>query len=459
MLFIPFTEEQKQQANNTDLVSFLQARGEKLKRAGREYKLIYADETGQHDSITISGSTWFDHKAQEGGGAVKFMQRFYGMSFPEAVQTLLGYSVEPIQRTTRQAPEPEPKKKFVLPEAHSDMHRVYAYLIKQRFISPEIITHFAKAHTLYEDAKFHNAVFVGLDEQSVPRQASKRSTITFGEAFKMTVEGSDTRYSFAHFGTSRRLFIFEAPIDMLSFLTLCPYNWQQHSYIAANGVYEKAVLQALETHPDLQEIVLCTDNDEGGIDAAYRFRDVLREHDYENVKRFAPPLKDWNEMLKFQHGAEYLPAVPHRRIRHYMDTVSRLQPYRFVPERAASLLWHGLKTEQSQTLAGFALAGSVFFLRQADCAVSFQSLQRKLQAGYKPYQDKGKWSAKMRNLTDAVKTAATELRRPARTREQSIQAAKVLFELADCAVRLEVQDILAQEQSEEMAEAPGMAYG
>ena len=457
MPFIPFTEEQKQQANNTDLVSFLQARGEKLKRAGREYKLIYSDETGQHDSITISGSTWFDHKAQEGGGAVKFMQRFYGMSFPEAVQALLGYSVEPIQRTTRQTPEP--KKEFVLPEPHSDIHRVYAYLIKQRFIAPEIITHFAKAHTLYEDTKFHNAVFVGLDENGTPRQASKRSTITFGEAFKMTVEGSDTRYSFSHFGTSGRLFVFEAPIDMLSFLTLYPDNWQQHSYIAANGVYEKAVIQALQTHPDLQEVVICTDNDEGGIDAAYRFRDVLREHGYENVKRFAPPLKDWNEVLKFQHGAEYLPAVPHRRLDTYQAVAGSLQAYRFVPETAAALLWQGVQNQKYPTLAGFALAGSIFFLQQAGCNISFRNLRSKLQAEYKPYQDKGKRSAKMRNLTDAVKTAVNELRRPARTREQSIQAAKVLFELADCAVRLEVQDILAQEQSEDMTEVPGMAYG
>ena len=456
MPFIPFTEEQKQQANNTDLVSFLQARGEKLKRAGREYKLIYADETGQHDSITISGSTWFDHKAQEGGGAVKFMQRFYGMSFPEAVQALLGYSVEPIQHTTHQAPEQ--KKEFVLPEPHSDMHRVYAYLIKQRYISPEIITHFAKAHTLYEDAKFHNAVFVGLDENGTPRQASKRSTITFGEAFKMTVEGSDTRYSFAHFGTSGRLFIFEAPIDMLSFLTLYPDNWQQHSYIAANGVYEKAVIQALQTHPDLQEVVICTDNDEGGIDAAYRFRDILREHGYENVKRFAPPLKDWNEVLKFQHGADFLPAVPHRRIQHYMESVSRLQPYRFVPERAPSLLRHGLKTEQYQTLARFALAGSVFFLQQAGCNISFRNLRSKLQAEYKPYADKAKHDVRLRHFQNAVKSVQNELRRHARTREQSVQAAKQLYDLAQTAVGLAVDEALTQEQSEEMTEAPGMAY-
>ncbi len=79
MPYIPFTEEEKQLANNVDLAEFLRQRGEKLERAGREYKLIYTDSTGSHDSITISGSTWFDHKNQVGGGAIKFMQYHYGM--------------------------------------------------------------------------------------------------------------------------------------------------------------------------------------------------------------------------------------------------------------------------------------------------------------------------------------------------------------------------------------------
>ena len=76
MPYIPFTEEQKQQANNTELAGFLQMRGEKLERAGREYKLIYTDGGGKHDSITMSGNRWFDHKAQTGGGAIKFMEYF-----------------------------------------------------------------------------------------------------------------------------------------------------------------------------------------------------------------------------------------------------------------------------------------------------------------------------------------------------------------------------------------------
>ena len=96
----------------------------------------------------------------------------------------------------------------------------YAYLIKQRFIAPEVITHFAKKKLLYEDKKHHNAVFVGMDSSGTPRQAHKRSTTTFGNSFRQTIEDSDTKYSFAHFGKSNMLFVFEAPIDMLSFITL-----------------------------------------------------------------------------------------------------------------------------------------------------------------------------------------------------------------------------------------------
>ncbi len=162
MPYIPFTDEQKVLANSVNLEEFLRMRGEKLERAGVEHKLIYYDSSGKHDSITIRGSKWFDHKNQTGGGAIKFMQEFYGMDFQTAVQELLGQRVTPLSHSPPKADKQEQKTRdFKLPEANSNMHRVYAYLIKQRFISAEIITHFAKQHTLYEDKTHHNAVFVG----------------------------------------------------------------------------------------------------------------------------------------------------------------------------------------------------------------------------------------------------------------------------------------------------------
>ena len=134
MPYIPYTEEEKQLANSVDLTEFLRMRGEKLEKVGREYKLIYYDGSGKHDSIMIHGAAWFDHKNQVGGGAIQFMRYFYGMDFQTVMNELLGRSVAPIAHSPPKAAVQEKKiKKFHLPKANENMHRVYAYLIKQRF--------------------------------------------------------------------------------------------------------------------------------------------------------------------------------------------------------------------------------------------------------------------------------------------------------------------------------------
>ena len=452
MPYIPFTDEQKVMANSVDLAEFLRMRGEKLERVGREHKLIYYDSSGRHDSITLRGSTWFDHKNQIGGGAIKFMQEFYGMDFQTAVQELLGRTVTPLSHSPPKVSAKEEKKEFRLPEANTNMHRVYAYLIKQRFISPDIISHFAKQHTLYEDKQHHNAVFVGLDENGVPRQASKRSTNSFGKTFRITCEGSDTRYSFSHFGKSEKLFVFEAPIDMMSFLTLYPQEWQKNSYIAMNGVYENAVLTALKNHSNLSEVILCVDNDEGGIEAVDRLRDILRENGYENVRRFASKFKDWNEDLKAKNGAEFLPAVPHKRKEKYLKEVIELGYLKCRPDKLTSQIYATLKNRQYKYLAEYALAGSAFFMPKTEQINSeyqaFERLQGKLGSSYKPYTDKGKKAQKQRNLQDCVHEVLRDLKQTARTREQSINTAKLLYQLADRAVRSSVEETLSEPVAE-----------
>ena len=449
MPYIPFTDEQKVLANSVNLEEFLRMRGEKLERVGREHKLIYYDSSGKHDSITLRGSTWFDHKNQVGGGAIKFMQEFYDMDFQTAVHELLGQTITPLSYAPSKAVVHEEKtKEFKLPEANSNMHRVFAYLIKQRFINPEIISFFAKQHTLYEDKQHHNAVFVGLDENGVPRQASKRSTNSFGKTFRITCEGSDTRYSFSHFGKLEKLFVFEAPIDMLSYLTLHPENWQQHSYIAMNGVYENAVLTGLKSHSNLNEIILCVDNDEGGIEAVDRLKDILAENGYPNVKRLSPEFKDWNECLKAKNGVEPLPAVPHKRKEEYLKEVSELGYLKCRPDKLTSQIYATFKNGQYNYLAEYALAGSAFFIDKSCEKDMFAKLRSKLKAEYKPYTDKGKAAAKQRNLQECVTAVMKDLRQTGRTREQSINTAKLLYQLADRAVRLSVEETLSETVAE-----------
>ena len=300
-------------------------------------------------------------------------------------------------------------------------------------------------------------MFVGVDKNGVPRQAHKRGTATFGKSFRQTVEGSDTKYSFAYFGESGKLFIFEAPIDMLSYLTLNPQDWQKHSYIAMNGVYENAVLTALKGHSNLSEIIICTDNDIGGIDAADRLSDILEEKGYADINRLVPEFKDWNECLKAQNDVEPLPAVPHKIKEEYHRQAENIEYLKCRPDKLKSQIYAAFKNNQYRYLAEYALAGSAFFLpktqRLSDENRAFLRLKSKLKDDYKAYADKGRTAQKQRNLSDSVQAVMQDLKQSVRTREQSIQTAKLLFQLADNAVRLEAENALSQpiqEQSEKI---------
>lgn len=457
MPYINFSEDDLYRANIADLVSYLERRGERVKRIGSTYKYIYTDGSGTHDSVTIHGGKWYDHKNQHGGYAVKFLQEFLGFSFQDSVIELLGghYTSQTQDRVYREPPKPV-LKPFELPEANSDMRRVFAYLTKQRFIDPQIISHFAHEHKIYEDSKYHNAVFVGMDENGVPKQASVRSTVSFRKTFRITVAGSDTKYSFSHFGNDEKLFVFEAPIDMLSFISLHQKDWQQHSYIAMNGVYESAVLKALENHSDLQSVYLCTDNDEGGIDAAERLRDILHEHGYTDIFRISPQLKDWNECLKQHYGAEYIPAVPHERKELYLQSVSGLNEMKINPKRIAADLIAAYNSADRIRLAEFSLAASEHFLKIAGEEFPLEKMKNRLANEYKCYLDKGKAAVKLGKLQSAITAGLEQLRKPSQTVDELKITARKLYDIADHALRLATEGTLVQraEQKETSEESP-----
>ena len=247
-------------------------------------------------SIAVRGNEWYDHAAEKGGGPVFFVQTYYGLSYPEAMTLLLGGETGQVYPTAREK-APELPKPFILPERSEDMRRVYGYLMKHRHIDKSVISHFARAGTLYEDAKYHNCVFIGRDETGKACHAHKRSTNSYGEAFRINVEGGDPRYSFHHIGSDGSLFVFEAPIDLLSFISLYPRGWQEHSYVACCGTSFQPVQQMTGMMPTLIEnLFLCLDNDDAGQKACERMAEQSRQWDVQ-VMRLASKHKDWNEDL------------------------------------------------------------------------------------------------------------------------------------------------------------------
>ena len=299
MPYIHFTEEQKRQANAVNLVEFLRFKGEPLIRSGPEFRM------SSNHSVTVHDNEWYDHAAEKGGGPVSFLKEFYGMNYQEAVLTLLNEDVSQLCSPVTK-PKEKVKKPFELPPANDTNRRVFAYLLKHRHLDRDVLTTFVKLGLIYEDQKYHNAVFVGWDKDGTPRHAHKRSTNSQGKSFRMTVEGSDFRYAFNWPGSSGDLMVFEAPIDMLSFLSrFHDSDWAKHSYVALCGTSSQAMLGMLERYPQIDTVHFCLDNDQAGQLATKRLAKLVREQGLA-VNVLVPVLKDWNEDLcaNFQQTME-----------------------------------------------------------------------------------------------------------------------------------------------------------
>ena len=291
-----YTESQISAANHVDLAAFLMSRGEKLSHRGNQY-------LWEKNQVWIHGHEWYSHYESKGGHAVSFVMRYFGLSFQNAVEELIGGStISSVQQDMVIAKE---MKSLVLPQRSETTNRLLRYLTGERFITREIVEYFVNTKTLYEDAKYHNCVFVGLDESGVPRHCHIRST---SGNYKRTEAGSQAAYSFHHDGESEWLFVFESPIDMLAFITLHRKDWQKHSYVALCSVSERALLHRLEVNPNLQKIVLCLDNDNAGISACERIKSILRNKGYSDIRIFHSINKDWDEDIKAQNGVTPIPA-------------------------------------------------------------------------------------------------------------------------------------------------------
>ena len=285
-----YTQAQIDKANAVDLEKFLRAQGETLVRSGKEYRWK------AHDSLTVCGNKWFRHSQSKGGLPVDFVMEFYGKSFPEAVQMLTG---EPGEAQPEAGPAPSPA--FRLPLRNVTNANILNYLTQERKLSPSLVNFFIAAGDIYEDAAHHNVVFVGRDADGHPHYASSRG---IREKFRQDAAGAEKAFGFAHRGTDKQLLVFEAPIDLLSFIELFPKNWQQHNYLSLGGVSGKALRQFLSERPDVERVFLCLDADKAGEDACKRLAGLLP--DTVSVTRIQPCMKDWNDVLV--HRAE----IPNR---------------------------------------------------------------------------------------------------------------------------------------------------
>ncbi|MDE6433713.1 MAG: DUF3991 and toprim domain-containing protein [Lachnospiraceae bacterium] len=288
-----FSDEQVERANRVDVVDYAKSLGYEIERSGIWYKA--KGKGGLY--FNRPKNTWhWETQDVGGGGAISLCMKLENKTWVEAVKTLLGEEMNEIRHTQDWKPEPEQKKEFNLPSRNDTYRHVFAYLGKTRGIDEEIIKDMVAQRLIYENTQ-RSCVFVGRDKEGVARHASVRSTNTAGKVFKQDVPGSQKQFSFSLSGTSGTLNVFEAPIDMLSYMTLQKEHGLKtdDSYVALGGVTDKALIRFLEEYPDIKKIRICTDHDEAGENAAIRIYEEY--HERYKITRHRPSYKDFNEDL------------------------------------------------------------------------------------------------------------------------------------------------------------------
>ncbi|MGF7018865.1 hypothetical protein M2145_002648 [Lachnospiraceae bacterium PF1-21] len=296
-------------AREMDVLTYLRnyEPGELIRFSGETYT------TKSHDSLKISNGKWCWFSEGIGGkSALDYLIKVRGFSFMEAVEQIVGQveTREPVY--VAKASETKPKS-LLLPARYENNRRVEAYL-KQRGIDEELIQYCIDTGRIYESKPYHNAVFVGFDENDKPRYANLRST---GTDFRGDANGSDKHYSFGISAAdeSSKLHVFESATDLLSFATIKKYEgeeWRSYNLLSLAGVYQPrkvieestlpaAITQYLTDHKHIKEVVLCLDNDRAGQLAA-RAIEVVMPKEYKVIN--VPPLrgKDYNDYLCMRLG-------------------------------------------------------------------------------------------------------------------------------------------------------------
>jgi len=314
------TKDQLERARQIEALDYILVNeSSAYKSVGRGYRLR------TDDAFAVGDDGWYCHKRKIGSRtALDYLVEIKGYGLVEAVCTLLGErpyerwelpdgelpqksnkpkARSPTQTTAHKAKSPPDRIPFSAPLRHKDNKRVIAYL-QSRGIDKALILDCINQGSLYENANWHNCVFVGRDENGKSRFAAMRGTTS---TFKCDADGSDKRYGFIlppENPSSREVAIFEAPIDCLSHQTLCkqgfipPFDgWR----LSLGGTSELAINHFLETHPEITHCIICTDNDEAGNAVAGKIAAMPGI----TAKRSLPIVgNDWNDSLQSLQKAE-----------------------------------------------------------------------------------------------------------------------------------------------------------
>ena len=257
---------------------------------------------GEHHTINITGSKFYDWKEMKGGGgAIDLVMHVNQCDYKQSVAWLndrFGESAatEAVTYKTREIIKTEPVPEFVPPVPEPDKwQRVKQYLTRTRKLPSALVDRLHLKGLIYADQN-QNAVFIrrSLDESKI-RGASLRGTVGEDNLFKGLAKGSKRQEGWFYFTKGeqssdpvRRVVLVESPIDAMSLSVLERTDSLKTLYLSTDG----AGGIPTEYLKDVGSVVIAFDRDPAGREMTERIKSQLP-----NAVVKTPSSVDWNRDL------------------------------------------------------------------------------------------------------------------------------------------------------------------
>lgn len=255
-----------------------------------------------YGGLIIKDSYFYQHSTGEKGGVIKFVMLTEGCSYQAAIELIKELFKDDVSQnstvlsTQYSVYEKEEKNNIFISPTWNNDHKIIDYLESRR-ISRNLINQEIKANRIKGvSIKGHlNVAFLCYDltDLSLIKGAIVRG---IEGPFKGILINSDGDYGYClapNQQSVKSIYIFEAPIDLLSYLTM--YQQDPNIVYTAMGGVKPRVVEKLIERFNPSSITCCTDNDIAGD----KFYNDLK-HLYTNlrIRRQTSKSKDWNEDLQ-----------------------------------------------------------------------------------------------------------------------------------------------------------------
>lgn len=254
-----YSKEQIQQAYSIDLLEFARSEGYNCVKQGSEYRVKgYAGLI-----IDAEKNCFYWHSEHKGGGIIQFCNYVMGITdFKSAMRYLVGEGEVSVSHKKFIPPKDgivSEKKDLEMPERADNVKRVYAYLINQRGIAPDVISDMVKQKLIYQDVK-GNAVFVHKDKDGKTVGGDVIGTLS-DKRYKGVAPGSTGVFQYNKGTDIKSIYVFEAPIDLMSFVQMHP-EINNAAFISMGGLKPQYIAEYV--NDSSYTVISCVDNDKAG---------------------------------------------------------------------------------------------------------------------------------------------------------------------------------------------------